>query len=175
MTQTHLSHHTLHMVCIVIHAYPTTNAHPYTLNSHMHSHTHTHTQITHTYTHTHTHTTCCGTSLGPEPVFPLVAPSAGVMLCACPVPAPSASSDELAAVGSDTAPLPVSPSQPSFLSTSPTCLWCVCVLGLIIYSTLPKLWYWLQWGVCSLVIATQSVDAMVRDITKTFQKCFCNN
>ena len=53
---------------------------------------------------------CCGTSLGPEPVFPLVAPSAGVMLCACPVPAPSAPADELAAFGSHTASLPVSPS-----------------------------------------------------------------
>ena len=56
-------------------------------------------------------------------MFPLVAPSAGVMLCACPVPAPSAPADELAAVGPHTAPLPVSPSQPSSLSTCVFVCW----------------------------------------------------
>ena len=73
---------------------------------------------------------CCGTYLGPEPVFPLVAPSAGVMLCAFPVLTPSASADELAAVRSHTAPLPVSPSQPSFLSTCVFVCWgmIICIM-----------------------------------------------
>ena len=72
---------------------------------------------------------CRGTSLGPGPVSPLVVPSAGAMLCAYPVPAPPTSADELAAVGSRTAPLPASPSLPSFLSTSPAGLRCVCGMG----------------------------------------------